>query len=128
MYNGVRDPSLSHHSAETLTLRKEEFINCKSVFKIRFANISLDHFSISIKGEDAVIQKKHFGSFSTSYMCEKDFYCFINIKAGTEIFSFQLKMKSMCVYLKYNPELSICTAKRKRKQKEERERKKKNSH
>ena len=76
-YDWVRDPyseSCSH--PENLTLKEEEELcelQCDCTLKIRFTDLSLDKFWISVKEKYPAIHRKAINillQFSTSYMCE----------------------------------------------------------
>jgi hypothetical protein len=70
---------------------------------MRFTDLSLDKFWISVKEEYSAIHRKAINTllqFSTSYRCEQAFI------------SFPPKMKSVCAYPKFNQELGISAAKK----------------
>jgi hypothetical protein len=69
-----------------------------------------------VKEEYPAIHRKAINillQFSSSYMCEQAFSCLSSIKSKGRTFSLQLKMNSICAYLKFSPKLSTCAAKNK---------------
>jgi hypothetical protein len=80
VYDWVREPfSESSAQPENLTLREEEELcelQSDRTLKIRFTNLPLDKFWISVKEEYPSIHRKAMNillQFSTSYMCEQLF-------------------------------------------------------
>ena len=117
-YDWIRDLfSESACHPENLTLKEKEELcelQCDRTLKMRFTDLSLDKFWISVKEEFPTIHRKASKillQFSTSYMCEQAFSCLTSIKSKDRIVFFQLKMKSVCVYLKFDLELNICVTK-----------------
>jgi hypothetical protein len=82
----VRDP-FSETSAQTenLTLREEEELcelQSDRTLKMRFADLPLDKFWISVKEEYPAIHRKAMNillQVLTSYMCEQAFSCLTSI-------------------------------------------------
>jgi hypothetical protein len=93
VYDWVRDP-VSEFSAqpENLTLSKEEELcelQSDCTFKMRFTDLPLDKFWISVKEEYLAIQRKAMNillQFSTSYMCEQAFSCLTSMKSKEKSF------------------------------------------
>ena len=84
----MRDPySESCGHPENLTLKEEEELyelQCDSTLKIRFTDLSLDKFWISVKEEYPTSHRKALNillQFLTSYMCEQDFSYLTIIKS-----------------------------------------------
>ena len=78
VYDWVWDPySESAGHPVNLTLKEEEEfceLQCDRTFKIRFTDLSLDKFWISVKEEYPTIHRKAINillPFSISYMCEQ---------------------------------------------------------
>ena len=87
-YDWIRDPfSESACHPENLTLKEEEELcelQCDRTLKMRFTDLSLDEFWISVKEEFPTIHRKASKillQFSTSYMCEQAFSCLTSIKS-----------------------------------------------
>jgi hypothetical protein len=88
VYDWGRDPfSESSAQPENLTLREEEELcelqaNC--TLKMRFTDLPLDGFWISVKEEYPAMHRKTVNillQFSTSYMCEQAFPCLTSRKS-----------------------------------------------
>jgi hypothetical protein len=104
VYAWVKDPfSKLSAQPDNLTLREDEelcVLQSDCILKMRFTNPPLDKFWFSVKEEYPAIHRKSMNillQFSSSYMCEQAFSCLRSMKSRTEIISFQLKMKSVCL-------------------------------
>lgn len=80
--------------------------------KIALWVLPLDKLWISVKEEYLAIHRKAANislQFSTHYKCEQALTCLtIIMRKRVKIISFWLKMKYICVYLKFDPELGNC--------------------
>lgn len=115
MYDCVQDPySESTGHPENLTLKEADELcelHCCRTFEIKFTNLYLDKFWISVKEEFPTLHRKAINillQFSTLYRCEEALsYLMTDIKSKDRNHLSQLRMKSVCVYLKFDLELSI---------------------
>lgn len=87
IYDWVRNPfSESSVQSENLNLKEQEEIcdlQSDRTLRMRFDDVSLDKFWISVKEEYPAIYRKALNvllQFSTSYMCEQAFSCLTSIK------------------------------------------------
>jgi hypothetical protein len=88
VYDWVRDPyPETSAQPENLTLREEEELcelQSDCTFKMRFTDLPLDKFCISVKKEYPAIHRKAMNIlllFSTSYMCEQALSCLASMKS-----------------------------------------------
>lgn len=108
MYDWVRNPfiELSSNSQNLLSLQEEEEISelqCDRTLKMKFNEVSLDVFWISVRLEYPVVSAKALVillQFSTSYLCEQAFSCLTTIKS-----------KSRNRLLSVEEELRVCLSK-----------------
>jgi hypothetical protein len=83
---------------------------------MRFTDLSLHNFWISVIEDYPAIHRKAINillQFSTSYTCEQASSCLTKIKSKDRNCFISAEDNSMCAYLKFNPELSICATKNK---------------
>lgn len=113
VYDWVRDPysEFAGHP-DNLTLKE---LQCDRTLKMKFKDLSLDKFWISVKGEFATIYRKALNislQFSTSYMYEQSFPYLASIKSkdGYCLLSSENEIR-VCVCLQFDLELNICVAK-----------------
>jgi hypothetical protein len=96
--------------------------------KMRFTDLSLDEYWISVKEEYPDTYRKAMNTlvqFSSSYLCEQVFLVRFEVfllfllskhkEQMIDTISFQVKMNFVCAYLKIDSELNICITKQKKK-------------
>jgi hypothetical protein len=105
MYDCVRNPFVGF-SRNSLSMQEEEQLtelHCDRTLKMKFNEIPLDVFQISIRKEYPVISAKAVKillQFQTSYLCEQPFSCLTDIKS-----------KDRNCLLSFEEELLVCLSK-----------------
>ncbi len=108
LYDWIRNPftELSSNSLNMFRLQEEEELTelqSDRSLKLKFNEVSLDMFWLSIKAEFPLVAAKVLSillQFSTSYLCEQAFSCLTNIKS-----------KSRNRLLSVEEELRVCLSK-----------------
>jgi hypothetical protein len=111
LYDWVRNPFIGFPQNSPSMQKEEQFteLQCDCTLKMKFSEVPLDVFWISVRKEYPVISAKTVKillQFSTSYICEQAFSCLTKAKTETVCFLSRKNCEHVCQ--NSSQELNIC--------------------